>query len=251
MAVTRLNEHQIELQEERDSARARLNTLRGRGPDEAIEIAGGYSSPSAVPSLEDLEQTAIENRPELSALRKEILRSKDQGKLTRLAMKPDFTVGLGYMLMPTGSAFRNAYMAELTMNLPSLNRERHEGESKQSDAATDVSQAELEARSTAVFLEIRQAQIDVLASQQRVKLYRDTLLPQADATFKASAAAYQNNRGEFANLIDSQNLLLDIQSAYFKASAATDVGIAELERAIGAPLAPATKANSDKERIAK
>jgi outer membrane protein TolC len=166
-------------------------------------------------------------------------------------MKPDFTVGLGYMLMPAGSAFRNAYMAELTMNLPSLNRERHDGEAKQADAATDVSQAELEARTSIVFVEIRQAQIDVLASQQRVKLYRDTLLPQADATFKASAAAYQNNRGEFANLIDSQNLLLDIQTAYFKASAATDVGIAELERAIGAPLTNATKANSDNERISR
>ena len=54
-------------------------------------------------------------------------------------MKPDFTVGLGYMLMPTGSASRNAYMAELAMNLPSLNRERHEGEARQADAETDVS----------------------------------------------------------------------------------------------------------------
>ena len=251
MAVTRLNEHLIELQQERDTARAQLNALRGRRADDTVEIAGGYSSPSTLPSLEDLERTAIENRPELSALRKQILKSKDQGQLTRLAMKPDFTVGLGYMLMPAGSAFRNAYMAELTMNLPSLNRERHDGEAKQADAATDVSQAELEARTSIVFVEIRQAQIDVLASQQRVKLYRDTLLPQADATFKASAAAYQNNRGEFANLIDSQNLLLDIQTAYFKASAATDVGIAELERAIGAPLTNASKANSDDERISR
>jgi outer membrane protein TolC len=251
MAVTRLNEHLIELREERDTARAQLNALLGHGPDETVEIASGYASLTTLPSIEDLEQTAIENRPELAALRKQILKSKDQGQLTRLAMKPDFTVGLGYMLMPTGSAFRSAYMAELTMNLPSLNRERHDGEAKQADAATDVSQAELEARTSTVFLEIKQAQIDVLASQQRVKLYRDTLLPQADATFKASAAAYQNNRGDFANLIDSQNLLLDIQTAYFKASAATDVGVAELERAIGGPLATATKAISDRERISK
>jgi outer membrane protein TolC len=166
-------------------------------------------------------------------------------------MKPDFTVGLGYMLMPTGSLFRNAYMAEFTMNLPSLNRERHEGEAKQAGAATDLSQAELEARTSSVFLEIRQAQINVLAAQKRVKLYRDTLLPQAEAIFKSSAAAYQNNRGEFSNLIDSQNLLLDIQTAFYKASAATDTGIAELERAIGAPLPTTAIANSGKERVSK
>ena len=236
MALTRLNEHLIELEEERDNARAQLNVLRGRSPDEAVEIAGSYTSLAALPSIEELERIAIENRPELAALRKQIEKSKDQGQLTRLAMKPDFTVGLGYMLMPAGSASRNAYMAELAMNLPWLNRARHEGETKQADAAADVSEAELEARTTTVFLEIRLAQIDVLAAQKRVKLYRDTLLPQADATFKASTAAYQNNRAEFANLIDSQNLLLEIQTAFYKASAETDAGIAQLERAIGAPL---------------
>jgi outer membrane protein TolC len=83
---------------------------------------------------------------------------------------------------------------------------------------------------------VRQAQIATLAAEKRVKVYRDTLLPQAEAAFKASTAAYQNNRAEFLTLIDSQNLLLDIQTAYYKASSATDAGVAELERAIGAQL---------------
>jgi outer membrane protein TolC len=162
-----------------------------------------------------------------------IAKSKDEGQATRLAMKPDFTVALGYMVMPAGSAARNAYMAEMTMNLPWLNRDRHDGEAKQADAATAVTQAELDARTSAVFMEVRQAQIATLAAEKRVKVYRDTLLPQAEAAFKASTAAYQNNRAEFLTLIDSQNLLLDIQTSYYKASAATDAGVAELERAIG------------------
>ena len=237
MALTRLSEHLIELEEERDNARAQLNALMGRRPDEPVEIAGSYASAGALPSIVELERVAIENRPELATLREQIEESRHRGQLTRLAMKPDFSVALGYMLMPAGSASRNAYMAELSMNLPGLNRARHDGETKQADAATDVSQAELEARTSTVFLEIRQAQIEVLAAQKGVKLYRDTLLPQAEASFKASTAAYQNNRAEFMSLIESQNLLLDIQTAYYKASAATDAGIAQLERAIGAPLA--------------
>jgi outer membrane protein TolC len=246
MALTRLNEQVIELEEERDNARAQLNALMGRPADSAIEIAGNYALPAALPSIEELEQAAIEHRPELAALRTQIAKSKDESKLTRLAMKPDFTVGLGYMLMPSGSAARNAYMAEVTMNLPRLNRARHEGESKQADAATDVSQAELDARANAVFLEIRQAQIAVLAAEKRVKLYRDTLLPQAEAAFKASSAAYQNNRAEFMSLIEAQNLLLEIQTATYKASAAASEGYAQLERAVGAPIT-----NSNNERKSK
>ncbi len=236
MALTRLSEHLIELDEERDNARALLNSLMGRRPDEPIEIAGSYATPGDLPSIEELERMAIEHRPELAALRKQIARGQDESQNTRLAMKPDFTVGVGYMLMPTGSAARSAYMAEFSMNLPRLNRTRHENEAKQADAATEVTEAELQARTAAAFLEIRQAQIAILAAQKRVKVYRDTLLPQADASFKASTAAYENNRAEFPMLIDSQNLLLDIQTAYYKASAATDAGVANLERAIGAPL---------------
>jgi outer membrane protein TolC len=121
-------------------------------------------------------------------------------------------------------------MAELSMNLPWLNRARHEGEARQAEVATDVSTSELEARTTSVFLEIREAQIEVESAQKRLKLYRDTLMPQAEATFKASTAAYQNNRAEFLTLIESQNLLLDIESANYKTLSALDVSTAQLER---------------------
>jgi outer membrane protein TolC len=166
-------------------------------------------------------------------MRKGIAKSQDMAQAARLGMKPDFTVALGYMLMPTGSASRNAYMAEVTMNLPGLNRQRHEGEAKQADAATAAAEAELDAREAAVFLEVRQAQVAVAAAEKRARFYRDTLLPQAEASFKAATAAYQNNRAEFSMLIDSQNLLLDIQTAFYKASSARDAGTADLERAIG------------------
>ena len=83
MALTRLNEQLIELDEERDNARAQLNALMGRPADEAIEIAGSYGIPAALPSIEELEQAAIEHRPELAALRAQITKSRDEGRLTR------------------------------------------------------------------------------------------------------------------------------------------------------------------------
>ena len=240
MALTRIDESLIALDEERDTTKAGLNTLLGRRPDQELEIAGTYATPGNLPSIDDLERLAIEHRPELAGLRTQIAKSKDEGHTARLAMKPDFTAALGYMLMPAGSGSRNAYMAEMTMNMPWLNRNRHDGEAKQADATTDVRESELEARTSAVFMEIRQAQVATIAAEKRVKVYRDTLLPQAEAAFKASTAAYQNNRAEFLTLIDSQNLLLDIQTAYYKASAATDSGFATLERAIGTQIPSTT-----------
>jgi outer membrane protein TolC len=236
MAVTRLDEHLIELEQEQDTARAELNVLMGRPADEPVEIEGGYAATVPIPPLEELERLSLEHRPELAGLRKGIGKSKDDAQMTRLAMKPDFTAALGYMLMPTGSASRNAYMAELTMNLPSLNRARHDGEARQADAATAVAQADLDAKAASVFLEVRQAQIAIAAAERRTNVYRKTLLPQAEASFKAATAAYQNNRAELSTLIDGQKLLLDIQTALYQASADRDRGVADLERAIGTAL---------------
>jgi outer membrane protein TolC len=242
MAVTRLDEHLVELEQERDGARAALATLMGRPADEDVEVAGEYSAAVEMPPLEEMERLAMEHRPELAGLRKGIGKSQELALTSRLAMKPDFTVALGYMLMPTGSLARNAYMAEVTTNLPGLNRARHEGEAKQADAATAVAEADLEARTATVFLEVRQAQIAITAAEKRTRVYRDTLLPQADAAFKAATAAYQNNRAEFSSLIDSQTLLLDIQTAMYKAAADRDAGMADLERAIGSKLPDTTGA---------
>ena len=62
------------------------------------------------------------------------------------------------------------------------------------------------------------------------------LRPQAQATLKAAAAAYQHDRTDFLNLIDSQNMMLDVQSSYFKARSELDARLAELERAVGAAI---------------
>ncbi len=96
--------------------------------------------------------------------------------------------------------------------------------------------SEQSAQANTAFLEIQQALIQARAAERSLTLYRDTLRPQAEAAFKSAAAAYQQDRTDFLNLVDSQNMLLDVESSYFKAAANFDTRIAELERAIGAPL---------------
>ena len=71
------------------------------------------------------------------------------------------------------------------------------------------------------------------SAQRALKLYRDTLRPQVETTFRAAAAAYQHDRTDFLNLIDSQNMMLDVQSSFYRTAAELDARIAELERAIG------------------
>ena len=236
IAITRLADHLVMLDGEEQSARAELNTLMGRDPGASLEVIGEYGTPHTLPTLEKLERIALENRPELKAIAATGNVADAQLALARKAYTPDFTVAGGYMLMPDGAMFRNNYMAEVTVSLPWLNRRKHDDEIKEAQAAADVVRSEQNAQVSAAFLEIQQALIQARAMERSLKLYRDTLRPQAEAALKSAAAAYQHDRTDFLNLVDSQNMLLDVESSYFKAAAAFDGRIAELERAIGAPL---------------
>ena len=236
IAITRLADHLVMLDEEEQSSRAELNTLMGRDAGAPLEVMGEYGTPQTLPKLEELERIALENRPELKAIAATGGVAAAQLALARKAYTPDFTVAGGYMLMPEGSMFRNNYMAEVTISLPWLNRRKHEDEIKEAQAAADVVRSDQKAQVNAAFLEIQRALIQARAAERSLQLYRDTLRPQAEAALKSTAAAYQHDRTDFLNLVDSQNMLLDVESSYFKAAANFDARIAELERAIGAPL---------------
>jgi outer membrane protein TolC len=236
IAMTKLDEHLIMVEQEGEMARATLNSLMGRDPAAPLEIVGEYTPVVHIPSLLDLEKIALENRPELRANKAEqnVLAQKEQ--LAKKAYTPDFTIAAGYMLMPPDIDQRHTYTAEVTMNLPWLNKRKHESEIAEARTMSEVTRAEYDMQRAAIFLEIQEALIRARAAQRNVELYRNTLKPQVEATFKAAAAAYQHDRTDFLNLVDSQNMMLDVQTAFYRSSADLDARLAELERAIGTTL---------------
>ncbi len=137
------------------------------------------------------------------------------------------------MLSPSGSMNRNGYMAELSFNLPWLNRSKHNAEISEAQWQVNVRRAELENQRAMVFQAIQEAVIRANTVARLVEIYRDTLRPQAQATLRAASAAYQTEQTDFLNLIDSQNTALDVEYSYYRALAEFDSRLAELEGIIG------------------
>ena len=244
IALTRLAEHLVMLQRDSDLARSRLNTLLGRDPGAPLDVLGTYSPPTKLPSLIDLEKMALENRPELAAISAAIQHDETRTQLAEKSLKPDYTLSGGYMLMPEGSAYRNTYMAELSVTLPWLNRGRHNAEIAEASAQVTARKADYESRRAAVFAEIQESLVRARVAQRLVGLYGDTLRPQAQAVLKATVAAYQADRTDFLNLLDSQNTTLDVELDYIKAASELETRLADLERAVGAPLPRSTDNSS-------
>lgn len=236
IALTRLADHLIMLQQRAQLARATLNTLIGHDPAAPLEGAGTYKPPEHLPTASALQSTALANRPELRGATATIQRNESALKLARKAYGPDYTVSAGYMLMPGTSDPRNTYMAEFSLNLPWLNRRRHESEIDQAKATLDASQAELDLERSVIFQQIQEALVRAQAAQEVADLYRNVLRPQTQATLRSTVIAYENNRTDFLNLLDSQNAMLEVETSYVNAASEFESRLADLELAIGAPI---------------
>lgn len=236
LELTRLGEHMIRFNRDAEVARARLNTLLNREPSSPLRIQGDYRTGSLLPSEVDLEKQALAARPDLLEAAAGAAKGKQQQAFARKAYVPDFTVAAGYMLMPPSNAMRNTYMVEGSMTLPWLDHRRHDAEFATASAAAAEQDAEVAALRTEAFGQISEALVEAEAAQKYAALYQNSLRPQAEATLHAAVIAYENNKADFLDLLDSQMAVIDIDLASLQALADFSARLADLEMAVGAPI---------------
>ncbi len=236
VALTELAEHMIRFDRDAGVARARLNTLLGRDPAVPIDAQGKFAVASSLPAIETLEDIALQSRPDLAAAHDMAERSHKQQALVKKAFVPDFTVSGGYMLMQPNAMMRNNYMIEGSMNLPWLNRRKHDAEIAEATAAATEQDTELAEMRNSVFGQIGEALIEVHTAQRFAILYHDQLRPQAEATLESSVIAYENDKTDFLDLLDSQMTVINIDLAWVQAVEDFDSRLADLELAAGSTL---------------
>ncbi|MGB7546140.1 MAG: TolC family protein [Terracidiphilus sp.] len=240
VALTALAEHMIRFDHDADLARARLNTLLGRDPTAPLRVTGEFAVLAALPASQKLDEIALQSRPDLMAAGQDAERSRKQQALARKAYAPDFTVSAGYMLMQPSAKMRNSYMVEGSMNLPWLNRRKHDAEIGEATAQATEKDVELNALRNAAFGQIQDALVEAQAAQKLARMYHDQLRPQAEATLESSVIAYENDKTNLLDLLDSQMTVVNVDLAWLEAVADFDTRLADLELATGAPLDPSS-----------
>ncbi|MGD0480116.1 MAG: TolC family protein [Terracidiphilus sp.] len=236
VALTRLAEHMIRFDHDADLARARLNTLLGRDPNAPLRVTGQYAVLGTLPEAHSLDDLALRSRPDLLAAQQAAERSHKEQVLASKAFVPDVTVSAGYMIMPSGQNFRNAYMVEGSMNLPWLNHRKHDAEIAEAKVQATEQDAELTAMRNAAFGQIQEALVEAEATQKLAHLYHDQLHPQAEATLQSSVIAYENDKTDLLDLLDSQMTVIDIDLAWLQAAGDFDARLTDLELATGTSL---------------
>jgi cobalt-zinc-cadmium efflux system outer membrane protein len=237
LEISRVTDKILLLEQGRKGIIAGLNSLLNRSPDLLFEEIEEFKTPELTVGLKDLYQWAREFRPELRRARYLIEKNEKSLKLAKKNYFPDFNIMFDYIDVGAGTTTspndgRNSWMASIGINIPIWRGKLRasEAEAAVKIEASQQGYRDIESKTLSLVNELF---FEVKTASEEVNLYKYSLIPQAEQSLKASEVGYLAGKVDFLNLLDSERMLLQIKTGYFKA--VTDLGksLAQLERVVG------------------
>jgi outer membrane protein TolC len=146
--------------------------------------------------------------------------------------KPDFEVG--YIYQNTDRKYRDYYMFTFDVRIPRkrrVNAEIAEATEKRSE-----SQQTLDAHLQQQLAEVQEGYVKAASDEELLKEYREGLIPQSDAAYRATLSAYASNREEFIHVLSYFTELLSLKLEYAQTLVDYEAALAHLESLTGATL---------------
>ncbi|OGR68679.1 MAG: hypothetical protein A2081_03825 [Elusimicrobia bacterium GWC2_61_19] len=221
----------ITARQEKETAAARMNTLRGRHPGAALAEPEPFAVIPSTPDYQHLESSALAKNPYLAAMAYRLKAAEKKLSLARAEYAPDFM--LSWRRRASDDAAMNGtYDVALGLTVP-LWFTKQAAMGREAGAERDMSAAEYEAARNAVLLELKEITVKLDYYRRLTDLYGSTVLPQAEVSLKASEAAYQAGKTDFLDLVDANRTLLETKREYYEYAAAYAAWLGRLESLTG------------------
>jgi cobalt-zinc-cadmium efflux system outer membrane protein len=230
----RIEERSLQYGQRRESLAFRLNTLLDLGTPLALEPPGGMSTIDESPvRLREIAR----NRPDLRAARHRIEKRSRSLSLVRRGYFPDFTLGMSYIDIGESpfdvpDSGRDAWNVTIGVKLP-LWFGKIRAESRAERSSIRHLERTLEAEERRIEAEIEDIYNRYRIALGLVTLYRESLVPRAEQSLKASEAGYITGEVDFLSLLDSERMLLELRISLAEKVSEVEQRVAELEAAAG------------------
>jgi len=221
----------ITVQQEKETAAARLNILRNSPPDTALAEPEPLEVKPAASDYKALEKETLAKNPYLAAMAYRRKASDKKVSLARAEYAPDFM--LSWRRRGSDDAAMNGtYDVSLGLTVPLwFNKQASMG--REARAERDMSLAEYDAAKNALLLELKEAAVKLDYYARLIDLYGSTVLPQAEQSLKAAESGYQAGKSDFLDLVDSNRTLLEAKREYYEYSAGYASWLARLKSLTG------------------
>ena len=241
---------QITLQQQRKTLEANLNYLLYRPGNTVVGTIADFNLPQLAFSTEQLNQTAIEKRPQIKSLTSLTNKGQASHRLAQKEFYPDFNLSLEYMFkeavsneMASDPGY-NMFSVGLTFNLP-FQRERRRAMLAESTSETTMATEELNGLKNTISFTIN----DILAQLDRrrklVELYKGGIIPQAEQSLESAVISYRVGKVDFLTLLDGRVNLFNYERELYESKAEYMMKLAQLEAAVGIELSATPSVSAD------
>lgn len=241
--IARMAEDTVRMLAMRETMTARLNALMDRRADSSVAAPRLPEYPDSVPSRESLDALAASNRAMVRAGLGELSAAETAEQLARKEIIPDLRIGLQYG--QRGGEMGTDRMASLMVGatVPIFARDRQYRMRDEAGAMRQMAAADLAAMRAQTRGDVAQAYAALTRARNLARLYRTTVLPQAEASVESALAAYRVGSVDFMTLLDNRMAVNRYRQDLITLEAEEGKAWAELEMLTGRELLPATMTN--------
>jgi outer membrane protein TolC len=231
--LSRLRQRMTVLEQQQNTARARLNTLLFRDPEAALGAPAAVQTTSLNQTLEQLYELAAANDAELQRQQKLVEREQVTVALARKDYVPDLSVGWMYQQRP---GLPDMHGATFSLNLPIFYKSKQRERVKEAQLELESTARGRDDRRTNLAFEVKEQYLTARASEELVKLYSQGVVPQSSLALESSMASYEVGTVDFLTVITNFITVLDYETEYYREVANLRIAMARLEPLVGVEL---------------
>lgn len=233
--VSKLIEQLTVLEQRKQTAEARLNSLLFRTPETPVGKPAEIKPQDFPLGLLELTQLALTNYSSLKAQRRRIDREQYGIELAKKDFYPDFSVSVTYFNRP---GLSEMYGVNVGMKLPLYWGQKQRPAVAEATANAAMEKQRLDNITTLLFFRIKDRYLAVTTAQRLVKLYGTTIILQSSLALESAIAGYEVGKVDFLTLLDSLMTLRNYELSYYEQLANVEKSIAALEPLVGVTLRP-------------
>ena len=223
----------VNLQQERKTAEAMINTILSRPADASLGYVPEVSTNIPNWMYEQVAPLALKSRPEVKGMEFNVAMNKADLSASKREYFPDLMTRVMYKDM---AMTKNDFWSLMFgVSIPIAPWTSGKVSSKVEENELNVKRAEedLANMRNMTQFEVQDALVKVQTNKNLVLLYKNTVIPQAQQTLESTVASYQTGKTEFLMLIDAYRMVLMTQLEYYMAVMNFMSSQAALEQAVG------------------
>jgi outer membrane protein TolC len=223
----------LQLEQEHESAEAEILSLLDREPGSALPRPGEPHVAGLSITLAELYSHAMNDAPMLRREQKMIERADLAVNLAHKEYHPDYAITGGYY---NQGSMAPMYTFRVDINVPLwVSRKQRPALTEQVDNLS-AARHNFEATGQTIHAQIRQDYTLARTSLDLMKLYRDTMLPQAKLAIESSLASYQTGAVDFLSVLTNYMAVVDFEMNYHEEMQKYHLALTRLEEMTGLAL---------------